>query len=168
MDLALKPPLAAPDPKVLQQKKILLIDDDPAMRQVLARLLAEEDYGVLPAANGIEALELVNNTQFDLALLDLNAPDMEGWNAFEKISSKNALLPFVVITAHPNQLFPAVDLNIGTLMEKPLDLPKLFHTIRNLLKEPPEVRLARMAGRPAEFHYVPPKAGKPESESELK
>jgi hypothetical protein len=40
-------------------------------------------------------------------------------------------------------------------MEKPLDFPKLLQTIRTLLEEPAEVRLARIAGRPAEFHYAP-------------
>jgi hypothetical protein len=42
----------------------------------------------------------------------------------------------------------------GALLEKPLDFPKLLQTIRRLLAEPAESRLARMAGRPADFHYV--------------
>jgi len=162
MNAALKSPATAPSPKVSQQNKILLVDDDPAIRQLLGRLLTEEGYIVLLAANGIEALEIAGTAKFDLVLLDLNMPFMDGWDTFEKISSKNPLLPFVVITARPNQLFPALASGTGALMEKPLDLPKLFNTISTLLKESPTVRLARMMGRPAEFFYVPPKSDEPE------
>src|SRR5882724_2253848 len=164
MNAALKSPSTAPGSKALQamKEKMLLVDDDPAIRQLLTRLLAEEGYIVLSAANGLEAVELVNATQFDLVLLDLNMPVMDGWETFEKISANHPLLPFVVITARPNQLFPALASGTGALMEKPLDLPKLFNTIRTLLKEPPEVRLARMTGRPADFFYAPPnKSHKP-------
>ena len=51
----------------------------PAIRQILCRLLAEEGYRVLTAANGVEALELAKVTTFDLALLDLNMPLKDGW-----------------------------------------------------------------------------------------
>ena len=66
-------------------------------------------------------------------------------------------MPIIVITARPNQRFTALAAGIGALMEKPLDLQKLFATIRELLDEPADVRIARLAGRPSEFHYVPPK-----------
>ena len=159
MNAVLTSPSTASGSKPSHQtnEKILLVDDDPAIRQLLTRLLAEEGYIVLSAANGLEAIELANNTKFDLALLDLNMPVMDGWETFEQITTKNPLLPFIVITARPNQLFPAVASGTGALMEKPLDLPKLFNTIRALLNEPTKVHLARMVGRPAEFHYVPPK-----------
>ena len=163
MNATLEPP-AAPAPKTAGQmkNKILLVDDDPGIRQLLGRLLAEEGYTVLLAGDGLEAIEMARATPFDLVLLDLNMPVMDGWDTFEEISKKNPLLPFVVITARPNQLFPALASGTGALMEKPLDLPKLFNTIRTLLKEPPEVRLARMTGRPADFFYAPPnKSHKP-------
>jgi CheY-like chemotaxis protein len=165
MNAALKSPStdSSPDTPEQMKEKIMLIDDDPAIRQLLTRLLTEEGYTVLSASNGVEAIELVNNAQFDLVLLDLNMPVMDGWETFEKITSKNPLLPFVIITARPNQLFPAVASGTGALMEKPLDLPKLISTIRTLLKEPPKVQLARMTGQPAEFFYVPPRADKLES-----
>lgn len=159
MNSVMETSFTAPDLKTGRQAKwkILLIDDDPAIRQLLNRLLTEEGYIVVSAANGFEAIEMTNNTQFDLVLLDLNMPLLDGWDTFQEISKKNPLMPFIVITARPNQLFPAVASGTGALMEKPLDLPKLFNTIRALLSEPAKVHLARMVGRPAEFHYVPPK-----------
>ena len=139
------------------KEKILVVDDEPAIRQMLTRLLTGEGYNVLPATNGNEALEFASHADFDLVLLDLNMPGLDGWDTFEQLTSKKPLLPIIVITARPNQRFTALAAGSGALMEKPLDLQKLFLTIRNLLDEPDDVRIARMAGRPSEFHYVPPK-----------
>ena len=64
------------------KKKILLVDDDPGVRRMLLRVLEEEDYVVLPAANGVEALEVARATAPDLVLLDLNLPMQNGWDTF--------------------------------------------------------------------------------------
>lgn len=143
------------------KEKILLVDDEPAIRQMLTRLLTGEGYNVLPATNGIEALEFAGHAVFDLVLLDLNMPGMDGWDTFEKLTAKKPLLPVIVITARPNQCFTALAAGIGALMEKPLDLQKLLATIHELLDEPDNVRMARLAGRPSEFHYVPPTMHEP-------
>ena len=67
------------------KQKILLVDDDAAIRQILMRLLTEEDYLVLTAANGVEALVLAESAKFDLVLLDLNMPVKDGWETFEQL-----------------------------------------------------------------------------------
>jgi DNA-binding response OmpR family regulator len=140
------------------KKRILLVDDDPAIRQILMRLLTEEDYYVLTAANGVEALALVASMKFDLVLLDLNMPIKDGWDTFEQLTTENPLMPIILITARSNQFFPALAAGVGALLEKPLDFEKLFATICALLEERPELRLARMTGRPSVFRYIPPKA----------
>jgi CheY-like chemotaxis protein len=136
-------------------KKIMLVDDDSAIRQILLRLLTEEGYRVLPAANGFEALEFASLTRFDLVLLDLNMPQKNGWETFEQLTTDDPLLPIIVITARPNQLFPALASGVGALLEKPLDFARLLETIQHLLEEPPEVRRARIAGHPSVFSYIP-------------
>jgi DNA-binding response OmpR family regulator len=138
------------------RKKILLADDDAAIRQLLMRLLTEEDYSVSTAANGLEAVELADETKFDLALLDLNMPEKEGWKTFEQLVTKNPALPVIVITARPNQVFSALAAGVAALLEKPLNFVQLFSTIRELLAEPLEQRLARLAGRPALFRHFAP------------
>jgi CheY-like chemotaxis protein len=159
MNALLKSPLRDAQPVTSPQvkKKILLVDDDPAIRKMLGLLLTGEGYTVLLAVNGGDSIEVVRTTEIDLVLLDLNMPGMDGWQTFEQLASENPMLPIVVITARPNQHFTALAAGIGALLEKPLDLPKLFLTIRDLLDEPDEIRLARVAGRPSEFHYVPPR-----------
>lgn len=140
--------------------KLLLVDDDPGVRESLAHVLTGEGYDVLPASNGIEALEMTAQNAVDLVLLDLNLPKKNGWDTFEVMTKQNPQLPVIIITARPNQLFPALSSGAGALMEKPLDFPKLLQSIRDLLAEPVQARIARLAGKPAEFHYMPSHADK--------
>ena len=142
----------------LAKHKMLLVDDDPAIRQILCHLLVEEGYLVLTAANGVEAVELAKATKFDLVLLDLSMPGKDGWETFKQLSTENPLLPIILMTARPNQLFPALAAGVGALLEKPLDFAKLFQTIKNLLEEPVEARLARFTKRDPVFSYILPKA----------
>ena len=136
------------------QKVILLVDDDPSIREVLGRVLAAEGYLVLPAADGLEALTVATDNRVDLVLLDLNMPGQAGWDTFEKLTSDNPLLGVIIITARSNQLFTSLGAGVGALVEKPFDYPALLDTVRVVLAEPAETRLARMAGRPRDFHYL--------------
>jgi CheY-like chemotaxis protein len=136
-------------------KRILVVDDDRGVRESLLAVLKEEGYRVLAAAGGVQALSLAASASPDLVLLDLNMPDQSGWDTFERLTNQNPLLPVIVITASPNQLLTACNAGVGALLEKPLDIPILLKTIKTLLAEPAEVRLARIAGHNAPFHYLP-------------
>jgi two-component system, NtrC family, response regulator GlrR len=137
------------------KKTILLVDDDPSVRQMVGRVLVGEGYLVLSAANGPEALRIAAAADIDLVLLDLNMPGQSGWDTFERLTSDNPLLAVIIITARPQQLFTAVNAGVGALLEKPLNFPKMLKTIRDLLTESPETRLARLAGKQKDFHYLP-------------
>jgi DNA-binding response OmpR family regulator len=137
------------------REKILLVDDDAAIRGSLSDLLAMENYEVLPAANGAEALKIYQTNAVDVVLLDLNLPIKNGWDTFVQLTNDNPLLPVIIITARANQRFTSMGAGVGALMEKPLDFPLLLETIRELLEEPAELRLKRMTGKVAEFHYFP-------------
>src|SRR5262245_57771316 len=121
--------------------KILLVDDDAAIRQMLGRVLTREGYLVILAATGPQGLELSATSHLDLILLDLNLPGQNGWDVFERLTAEDPLRPIIIITARTNQLFLALGAGAGALMEKPLDLPRLLKTIRELLGEPVESRL---------------------------
>jgi len=138
-------------------KTVLLVDDDSAVRRMLSRVLVEEEYHVVTAGSGVEAIELAKTGSVDIVLLDLNMPLKDGWETFERLTSENPLVPVVIITARSNQVFPALASGAGALMEKPLDLPSLLQTIQELLNEPAEVRKARISGKPAAFRYLPKK-----------
>lgn len=147
------PPAAQAADPAISRPCILLVDDDDGVRHSLGDLLAEEGYFVLPASDGRQALDLIATTVVDLVLLDLNMPVKNGWDTFERLSAEHPLVPVAVITARPNQLFTAVSAGVGALLEKPLDMPMLIRTIKRLLAESAEARLARLAGRETDFHY---------------
>jgi DNA-binding response OmpR family regulator len=138
------------------KKRILLVDDDRAVRESLGRVLTMEDYLVLPAADGIEALKMAAATQLDLVILDLNMPRQSGWDTFEHLTRKHPLLPVIIITARSGQLFTSLGAGVAALLEKPLDMARLITTIEAVLTESDEEKLKRLAGRTAEFHYAPP------------
>lgn len=137
------------------KRRILLLDDDLAVRESLAVALSEEGLTVLPAANSAQALTIAATCALDAVLLDLNLPRTDGWETFQKIVADHPALPVIVITARPNQFFTAVSAGAAALLEKPLNLPDLLRTIHRLLDEPREVRSARAAGRSAAFDYRP-------------
>ena len=126
------------------KNRILLVDDDFAVREMVARALHSETFDVIQARNGQEAIFQVQASQPDLVLLDLNMPGMDGWQSYETIERLQPLLPVILITALPEQHAHAVRLGIDALMEKPLDLPLLLETIRRLLREPARRRIRRL------------------------
>lgn len=143
----------------MNSKRILLVDDDPTVRDSLNDVLVAEGYFVIPAENGQQALDLANKSSVDLALLDLNMPVKNGWDTFERLTAEHPFIPIIIVTARPNQLFTALNAGAGALLEKPLDIPTLLRTMEKLLAESAEQRLARLAGKETEFHFKPAAAG---------
>ena len=67
------------------KKRLLLVDDDPAVRRMLFRVLAEEGYSVITAATDQEALRDFSENSVDLLLLELKLPLEDGWNNLERL-----------------------------------------------------------------------------------
>ncbi|HAO80674.1 MAG TPA: hypothetical protein DCQ92_17220, partial [Verrucomicrobia subdivision 3 bacterium] len=78
---------------------------------------------------------------------------------FERLSAEHPLVPVIIATARPNQLFTALGAGVGALLEKPLDIPHLLTTIRRLLEESSEARLRRLVGQGAPIDYRPANGG---------
>jgi DNA-binding response OmpR family regulator len=140
-------------------KKILLVDDDMQIRKSLHKVLCAEGYDVILAANGQEGIRQFCADRFDLLLLDVSLPDMSGWEVFGTLTSINPFLPIIIITGKDEQHDLAVLGGVGALIEKPLDVPRLLETVRELLAESPEVHLQRLAGRRADLRYEGRRAG---------
>jgi len=141
--------------KVPRGHLILLVDDDSTVRDSLRDVLQTEGYVVTTAENGQQAVELAAQQPFDLVLLDLNMPVRNGWDTFEQFTREHPILPIIIITARPNQVFTAVSAGAGALLEKPMEMATLLRTMQSLLTEAPEQRLARLVGQNSEFHYQP-------------
>jgi two-component system, OmpR family, response regulator MprA len=116
-------------------RRILLADDDLMVRAALAAVLESEGYQVDMAQDGREAVEKAMAHSPDLVLLDLNMPNLDGWQAFARLNRSCPLAPVIVVTARPHQYSHAATLGVDAFMEKPLDVPTLLEAIRTLLEE---------------------------------
>ncbi len=114
-------------------KRLLLVDDDPAVRESLSRVLVTEQYDVMAVASGSEALALLGQQGADLVLLDLNMPGMNGWQVLQKMLSCEPELPVIIITAQPQQTATATASGASALCEKPIDFPCLLTMIKTLI-----------------------------------
>jgi CheY-like chemotaxis protein len=135
-------------------KRILLVDDDPVVRDSLNAVFVSEGYFVIPLGNGQQAVDFVAKFPVDLVLLDLNMPVKNGWDTFEELTRDHPLVPVIIATVFPTPLFTFFVSGPGALLEKPIDIPVLLQTMQKLLAESAEQRLGRLAGRETEFYYM--------------
>ena len=144
-----------PSVQVLPRTKprVLLADDDRGIRESLGKLLRRANYDVTFASHGGQVLELTLNEHFDLLLLDLNMPQMDGWDALDHLATMKPALPIIVITAQPNQREWVATGGAHALLEKPLDLALLLKTMEDFLREPPVLDPERTTGKRERFRY---------------
>jgi DNA-binding NtrC family response regulator len=112
---------------------VLLIDDDPAIRDSLGHTLRSKGYEVTLACNGQQALNALRATGFDLVLLDLEMPVTKGWDTLSHLVTISLGLPLIVITGRPDQQPLPAQKGVAAVLEKPLDLPLLFGVMERAL-----------------------------------
>jgi CheY-like chemotaxis protein len=109
---------------------ILVVDDDPDCRDLLAQLLSRQGYAVVCAGNGREALECIDARAPGLMILDLMMPEMSGWEVLERQKNDPRLesLPVVVMTASG-----LVDnISAEAIIYKPIDVKALMKVVKQL------------------------------------
>ncbi len=119
-----------------KHKRILVVDDDRSVRESLDKLFKGEDCEVALAADGQEVIGKVDPSQFDLVLLDLKMQGANGWTTLRHLHSVKPELPVVLITGLPDRYKLANAAGVSALVEKPLDVPALLETVRDLLDAP--------------------------------
>ena len=121
-----------------QTTTILIVDDQPDNRDMLATLLGGEGYRTLQASGGMEAMDAIANDTPQLILLDVSMPDMDGYAVASllKADPKTSGIPIIMVTAHAGRGARVVGLNAGVedYLTKPVDAPELLLKIRNLLR----------------------------------
>jgi DNA-binding NtrC family response regulator len=117
--------------------KILIIEDEPAIRRVLTKILSEESdtYIVDEAEDGIKGLEKVKNEDYDLVLCDIKMPKMDGVEVLEAIKKIKPEIPMVMISGHGDLETAVNTMRLGAFdyISKPPDLNRLLNTVRNAL-----------------------------------
>lgn len=113
--------------------KILLIDDEAAIRSALKEILEYESYEVKEAEDGPTGIKLIEKEEFDLVFCDIKMPRMDGLEVLEKIKEKNSELPVVMMTGHGTVETAVESLKKGAFdfIQKPLDLNRILVTVRN-------------------------------------
>jgi two-component system, OmpR family, KDP operon response regulator KdpE len=110
---------------------ILIVDDEPQIRRVLRAVLVEEGYEVWDARTGAEAQELIRSEKFDLVLLDINLPDMNGTTICKEIRTKfNFIIIILTVLGSEKDKVAAFDAGANDYVTKPFDMPELLARIR--------------------------------------
>jgi two-component system response regulator MprA len=114
---------------------ILVVDDDPKIRSVLGRGLRFEGYDVQIAASGQEALQLARETPFDLVVLDLTMPRMDGLEVCRRLR-RGVNVPILMLTARSAVADRIIGLDSGAddYLTKPFDFEELLARVRALLR----------------------------------
>jgi two-component system nitrogen regulation response regulator NtrX len=117
--------------------KILIIEDEASIRRVLTKILSEESdtYQVEEAEDGIQGLEKIKNTDYDLVLCDIKMPKMDGVELLEAVKKIKPEIPMVMISGHGDMETAIQTMRLGAFdyISKPPDLNRLLNTVRNAL-----------------------------------
>jgi len=115
--------------------RILLVEDDPSIREVTAIGLGAAGFEVATAADGVEGLERFRVEPFDLILLDIMLPRLDGYEVCRQIR-RTSTVPIVMLTARADTMDVVVGLEAGAddYVRKPFDLPELIARVRAALR----------------------------------
>jgi CheY-like chemotaxis protein len=115
-------------------KRILVVDDDPATREVVQELLESFDYAVASAGDGVEALELIRREPPDILLLDLRMPRMNGREVLEALRAdpRGSRIPVVILSASGEDAAELAGRYGAQALGKPISIVPLLATIQEL------------------------------------
>ena len=121
-----------------QAKKILLIDDDVDLREALSELLImTDDFDVFEGGDGAEALEKIKRQAYDMVVLDVGLPDIDGRELCRLIRKQGVKCPILMLTGHDTDSDTILGLNAGAndYITKPFKFPVLLARIRAQLRQ---------------------------------
>jgi len=115
---------------------ILVVDDDPDLREFLRLTLTSMGFEVTSAANGREALDVLEGYDPDLILLDMKMPVMDGWEFSRALEARDTHPPVVVLTAAPDPAARAAEVHSDGWLGKPFENEELEATVRKFAAHP--------------------------------
>lgn len=123
-----------------ENARILIIDDDENIRRVLETILTDEGYSVECAENATKGIEKSENAFFNIALVDVRLPDMEGIDLLPKLRSTKPKMRKIIVTGYPTlqNAISAVNNGANAYVMKPFDVEKILNTIKDQLQKQKE------------------------------
>ena len=121
---------------MIQQPSLLLVEDDPALGLVISDFLQMAGFDVVLAAEGFQAKDLLQNRTFDLCILDVMLPGIDGFELARFIRTINAVVPIIFLTARslPGDRIEGFRLGCDDYIVKPFNSEELILRIKALLK----------------------------------
>jgi len=134
------PTSEAPSPAPDARARILLVDDDPMVTQLITDMLSLDGYDVETAPNGIAALEKVQGRPYDLILTDLHMPELDGAGLYRELTRRQARPPrkiiFLTGTAGDSEAHRLVQETGLPVLQKPFNVVELLELVRKTLGAP--------------------------------
>ena len=118
------------------ETRILIVDDDDTIRSTMKAILEDEGYEVDLAASGKEGIKKSKETDYNIALLDIRLPDMEGVELLKLMKPAIPRTRTIMVTGYPStqNAIEALNKNADAYLIKPVDIEKLLNTIKDQLK----------------------------------
>jgi DNA-binding NtrC family response regulator len=125
-----------------ERARILVVDDDESIRKVLATILKDKGYIVDTAECGREAIEKSNRRFYNLALIDMRLPDMEGTELLTAMRETTPKMIKIIVTGYPSlqNAMEAVNRNADAYILKPVSMDNVLHTIKEYLEKQREAK----------------------------
>ncbi|MEW5940943.1 MAG: response regulator [Chloroflexota bacterium] len=119
-------------------KRILCIEDEPEMIDLIRLILGRRGFDVQGAAGGVEGLRAVRQERPDLVLLDLMMPDLDGWEVYQQMKADEATrdIPVIVVTAKAQSIDKVLGLHIAKVddyIAKPFSPQDLLNSVEKIL-----------------------------------
>jgi DNA-binding NtrC family response regulator len=126
-----------------ENARILIIDDDENIRRVLETILTDEGYSVETADTATRGIEKSENGFYNVALVDVRLPDMEGIELLPKLRSTKPKMRKIIVTGYPTlqNAISAVNNGANAYVMKPFDVEKILNTIKEQLVKQKEERM---------------------------
>jgi len=122
---------------VLERPRVLVVDDEQAVRDLVAKTLTMADYDVETAPDGPSAIDRLRNADYDLLITDLKMPGMDGLSVIREARLKSAELPIIIITGYSTEAsaIEAINLGVCGYLTKPFRLPRVLAIAARALGE---------------------------------
>lgn len=126
------------EPGMSNGKRVVCIEDEPEMIDLVQLILGRRGFEVIGANGGVEGLEVVQREKPDLILLDLMMPDLDGWEVYQQIKANDELrdIPVVVVTAKAQSIDKVLGLHIAKVddyITKPFGPQELLESVEKIL-----------------------------------
>jgi excisionase family DNA binding protein len=120
-----------------ERPRVLVVDDEESIRDLLAKTLALADYDVDVSPDGISALDRMRSTVYDLLIADLKMPGMDGLSLIREAKRLGSEMPVIIITGYSTEAsaIDAINLGVSRYLEKPFRVPKVLDAVSKALGE---------------------------------